>query len=94
MSADNWAICPQCTSKLKAGHEKLTSRAKASYGKVSPEKYAELIEAVKFEPPASSTLREDYEIGVDRNGLFYINYGCSCSACGFSFSFKHEEQTK
>lgn len=38
----------------------------------------------------SSTLREDYEQGVDTNGNVYLGYSCECN-CGFNKNIKYEE---
>ena len=93
MSADNWRACPKCAAKALAEHGKRIEKVKASYGKVPPEKYLEMIKASQLQPDVSCTLREDYDIGMGRDGLFYVSYDCSCSTCGFSFSFNHEEKT-
>lgn len=47
---------------------------------------------VMGEPLTNSdhTLREDYEQGIDPKGNYYVCYGCSCSVCGFRWSYKHE----
>jgi hypothetical protein len=37
------------------------------------------------------TLREDWEIGTYK-GKFRVGYGASCSVCGWSKNFEHEEQ--
>lgn len=38
----------------------------------------------------SSSLREDYEQGIDDNGLIHISYSCYCE-CGFGKSFVYHE---
>ena len=38
----------------------------------------------------SSSLREDYEQGVDDEGLIYIRYSCSCD-CGFDKNYSYDE---
>lgn len=37
------------------------------------------------------TLREDYEVGMEANGLFSVVYTANCNKCGFSFMFKHSQ---
>lgn len=32
------------------------------------------------------TMREDWELGVDRMGNFDVNYRCYCKKCGFKWS--------
>ncbi len=96
MSADNWAICPQCWSLAVAANRQSRLDAGAAYGKVDPEEYLRMLAESKKEPDTTtfeSTLREDYELGVNEDGQFYVSYGCSCR-CGYSFKFKHEQQTE
>lgn len=38
-----------------------------------------------------STLREDYELGIDHEGCFHVVYSCSCKVCKFRWQFeKHD----
>lgn len=96
MSADNWAICPQC--KLRGDHKKIhvLVSSKEAYGKVTPEEYENIkqleMEAAEEEP--QETLREDYECYINEDGEFIVDYKCSCDECGFVFRFKHEETAK
>ncbi len=39
----------------------------------------------------SLSLREDYELGADNDGLIYISYSCSCS-CGFNKNYSYNEK--
>jgi len=39
---------------------------------------------------ASCSLREDYEQGVDKEGLIYISYSCCCD-CGFEKNYSYNE---
>lgn len=93
MSADNWAACPKCVESVisKTNEDKLA--AGRAYGKVSPEEYLELLSAASSVTAMEETLREDYELGTDKFGLFTVSYGCSCSKCGFEFTYKHNEGT-
>lgn len=79
MSADNWGVCPKC--KRKASQE-----VESSYGKVSEEQYLELINK-RVRTNQEETLREDYEIRTDKDGVFSVSYGCGCSKCGFSYEY-------
>jgi hypothetical protein len=92
MSADNWTTCPECSAKEKAKREAAAKRASEAYGKVSIEKHRELCEAAQQQKPLDSTLREDYELGVDDDGVFRIDYHCSCNKCGFVWTCKREEK--
>lgn len=89
MSADNWTICPRCHAKRQEQLEKLQAKLDASYGKVPLEtfdaKRAEVAKALAV--PESASMREDYELGVDSDGYFTIDYRCSCD-CGFHYEFE------
>jgi len=81
MSADNWRICPKC-------HKNTVPLIKPEYGVVSE---AEYLEAIKKEPePEEENLREDWDIGIDEDGSFFVNYSCFCELCGFRFEFEQE----
>ena len=94
MSADAWQICPQClvlSQKKQAQKVKILNE---TYGKVSSEKWLKMKDEADNTgiKPSDETLREDYEIGTDKSGKFYVSYAAHCSACGFRHSFKHEER--
>ena len=91
MSADNWAICPKCNAAKIAAKEKQLLDAGASYGKVEPAEYLRMLEAANKPIDSESTLREDYEIEVDTNGEFSVDYRCLCNDCKFAFRYKHSE---
>ena len=92
MSADSWAICPQCSEAAIQAQRERQEKAKAAYGKVPAEEYLTLLELVSPSPILEENLREDYEIGTNVYGMFYVSYQCSCSKCGFSYQFSHIEQ--
>jgi uncharacterized protein YbaR (Trm112 family) len=92
MSADNWAVCPQCKKKLEVEQEKRIRAPGENYGKVSKEEYERILQLAQQKLPETETLREDYEISVNAAGLFYVSYGCSCDVCGFEHEFKTEKQ--
>jgi hypothetical protein len=78
MSADNWGICPKCAKpELPA------------YGTVSE---AEYLAAREVKATPLRTLREDYEVFTDEQGVFTVNYRCSCATCRFEFKYKHSQQ--
>lgn len=91
MSADNWAVCPKCLADSLAKENQLKLDAGKAYGKVSPE---EMWDKVAAPVAVETSLREDYEVGIDGNGLFEVIYSGSCSTCAFNFRYKHSEQTK
>ena len=91
MGADNWAYCPRCKKKHDIELEKLRDKTAKAYGKVSSEKYLEMLEQSQKPETLAPSLREDYEIGIDEFGLFEVIYSGSCSQCNFHFNFKIEK---
>jgi len=89
MSADNWGICPSCYNKALQSKNADRKTVEESYGKISLEDFNKMFKeaARKVEPEDFRTLREDYEIGVDREGTFEVTYSGHCSECGFIFRF-------
>lgn len=99
MSADNWGICPKCKRQRIQAAGKADRQAKDAYGKVSEAEYLKLVEdaqklnAAALKPSGEqNTLREDYKIGTNENGIFTVHYACSCRHCGFQFEFKHSQE--
>jgi hypothetical protein len=93
MSADNYEICPGCKEKQATKKKKLLDKAQKAYGKVSPEKYLEMIHDANNQPPLEYTLREDYDIGISNGEMkFTIEYRASCKICSFSFSYESTKQ--
>ena len=92
MSADNWAICPQCKINAENELEKFSKKLKNSYGKISAEDY----ELLRSEEPSGEveeqTLREDFSIGVDEDGFFFLNYSGHCTKCQFKYQEKYNKQ--
>ena len=98
MSASNWDMCPRCNAKEADELAKAKVRLKAAYGKVEVGEYEVLKDAIaeREKQVMEDTLREDWQIGVNDFGLFYVRYSCGCTAagCKFSYEFKHEKQLK
>jgi len=94
MSADNWGNCPRCFKRATDSVVHLVKKANDSYGKIPVEKYLQLVEEAngKFEPSEFITLREDYAIGIDRFGVFRVEYNARCTSCGFNYNYTHEKQ--
>ena len=88
MSADNWATCPQCQKQAEKAREKYLAKLEDSYGKVPLSTYESMRNAVPSGAVKDATLREDYEVGVDTDGFFYLSYSCGCDKCGFRHSEK------
>jgi len=83
MSADNWRVCPRC-------HKNWRPKIKPKYGEVTEEEY--LAGQKEEEEEKKETMREDWDLLVSKGGVFEIAYRCSCTACGFNWSFKHTEK--
>lgn len=97
MSADNWAVCPRCLRDrgLKSEKAQALEQISEAYGKVSPDKYIEMVNASKgLSEEIPNTLREDYEQFMRPDGTYEVHYGCSCKECGFGWSYKHIEKVK
>lgn len=99
MSADNWRACPRCAAEKSQEAAKAEEKAKKSYGKVSAEKFMELLAAAKtvrveadgYEDNESKhTFREDYQIGVNIDGVFSVSYSGGCSQCSYSVAFSEK----
>ena len=93
MSADNWSKCPNCSEIKRNKIDRLDKQISKGYGILEESSYVALQQTLNnlMQSSTDSTLREDYEIGMD-NGLFYAIYDCSCSVCGWSWSEKIEKQ--
>ncbi len=96
MSANNWTECPKCKRDKAANIKKLKSRHATEYGKIPLAEYQKIGEQItdlESESDGGETLREDYEIWINKDGVFTVDYGCSCDRCKFKFSFKHQAAT-
>ena len=90
MSADNWAVCPQCYKAAIRKKNEATEIVNHGYGEVSQEQYLEAMEIASKPIIPESSLREDYELGmIAGDSEFYINYRCHCSRCDFRFEYKY-----
>jgi len=94
MSADEWTTCPACLKAGKNKRKKWNEKLKKAYGKVSPEKYIELKNRAESDCDSrNESLAEYYEIGVNEDGYFYVDFSGHCDSCGYSFTYKHNENT-
>lgn len=93
MSADNWAVCPACLKNAQVKRIADLEDLKKSYGKVSAEQYIARADELRPEIDKEKfwTFREDYELGTDSEEFFSIRYSGSCTECGFSHKYGHEE---
>ncbi len=92
MSADNWAICPKCkVANDKANADRIIE-AEKQYGKIDSTEYRALIKKAERKIGLEETMREDFSMAIDCNGLFYVNYKGRCDTCGFKHEFHHDKQ--
>lgn len=87
MSANNWRSCPKCCREYNKSKEYLDS----VYGNIPLEDYNKLISKLPENPKSEQNLREDYEIGINVNGSFFLSYRGSCDRCGFEYKYSHKE---
>jgi hypothetical protein len=94
MSADNYTVCPRCAEKQRDEIATAKANLEKSYGKISAEEFrlaATAVDRIAIEPMPQN-LREDYELGIDRDGDFACSFSCSCDVCGWHWSFKHRAE--
>jgi hypothetical protein len=88
MSADNWTVCPQCKYRRDRDIASERERVQSLYGTVDAVEYLKALGdlSIRESTRLDETLREDYWIGVDKDGLFKVSYDCGCQ-CGFTYAF-------
>lgn len=94
MSADNWGVCPRCKKNFRGVKVDKKRETEAAYGKVSASEYLAMVAELANTPndEIEETLREDYEIYTDEDGLFVVEYNGECSVCDYHVVFKHREK--
>jgi hypothetical protein len=93
MSANNWRICPKCSAASNAAASEARKKTKEAYGCVSSTEYGKMVQQIKDWKSPGETLREDYELGVQKNGVFSVAYFATCTECGWSFEYRFETKT-
>ncbi len=96
MSADNWGICPHCKKINDRALVELRESIEKSYGVAPPEVYLSSLKNLYSQEnkEIEHTLREDYELYINEiSGMFSMHYSAYCSACEFTFEFKHDQDT-
>lgn len=88
MSADNWGICPKCKKNQDAVMDRNIEKVVEAYGKIPEEAYLTMKIELLAVKKTEDTLRENYELGVNEDGKFIVNYRASCSVCHFKFSYR------
>lgn len=93
MSVDNWTVCPKCKKLAQQAQEEDLQKLLKKYGEIPAIDFMADLNALNARPKPvqSSTLREDYQISIDINGKFSVNYRARCEICEFSFQFTHEK---
>lgn len=92
MSATDWQLCPRCYAMAEKNHAQRIKDATASYGKIEIKEWMKENSEAQKPIEHKETLREDYEMFIGEDGLFYVSYSAGCDICGFEHRFKHEEQ--
>lgn len=93
MSASNWRECPRCLDQAEKDHTKQYEEWKESYGKVPIGEY-EANRPNTHPEDVGETLREDYELGINVDGIFYMRYHSSCDSCDFEYKKEFSEPTE
>ena len=95
MSADNWAMCPQCEENAELMKERLDDACASAYGKVTLSAWEELIENARLKKAEldglRETLREDYGIGF-YHGVFEVHYTGHCQVCHWEKKFNYTDE--
>lgn len=86
-----WAmrICPLCRINRE---NKLFGLLRKVVDASTKEKHLEAcvyLEAAKYDGWPKKTLREDYELGINEDGIYQASYYCYCGECGFKFGNKN-----
>lgn len=89
MSANNWAICPNCNRVAQNKDAAQKEEIDNVYGTVSKEAFLNVV-ANQKPTVIGCTLREDYEIGI-YDGVFFVSYRGYCTQCGFEKEFEQKE---
>lgn len=93
MSADNWAICPNCLAEAKAAIDKERAEVYAKYGKVPPDDFDRLRDELPtFDPEDYRTFKEYYEFYGAEEGEVQASYGGSCTECGLQAELTASEK--
>ena len=66
----------------------------ATYGKKDSQTFIDEAQQLELDArePLAESFREDYEIGTELDGRFFVNYYGLCEGCGYKVEFKQEKQ--
>jgi hypothetical protein len=87
VSADNWAVCPNCKAKAEAAHAEAIAEAAAAYGKVPPDEWMAMTTAADRPLVLERTFREDWEIYGAEEAVVTVSYTGRCTVCGSGVKF-------
>ena len=92
MSAKNWRVCPRCVRYANTVRDSELMQVRSNYGVIPLDQWAEEFNDAKQEVKTKEAMREDYDIGLNEEGKFVVNYRAWCDSCGFEFKYSHEDQ--
>ena len=78
MAADSWNTCPKCHSLRVAEREREWDHLRKQYGKIDPDEFVRLTTKLRespdpdFDSEDNQSLREDYELGINEDGEFWV----------------------
>jgi hypothetical protein len=90
MSADRWSVCPTCGKTESAVRAERAAAIEAAYGIVPRAEWEAIVSHATDPIPDDRTFREDWDIGVDEDGIVRISYAGYCARCGARCEFKHD----
>ncbi len=85
--SDNLRRCPKCIKTAEAAKLAEKAAIDAVYGTIPVSEFLERLSEYNKETDVEDTLHEDYEIGMNPEGDFYLDYSCYCD-CGFAWGHK------
>jgi len=95
MSADRWSKCPKCIRLHNEDVEADSIALVAAYGTVDADEFLRMKAALDNKIGngiSRDMLREDYELWMDDNGVFSVNYKAICGTCGFKYEYDKSEK--
>lgn len=90
MSARNYTDCPACRDNARKLRAKLEQEADDDYGKVSRDKFDEMVRSAKEVTANLGSLAEYYEWDFTTSKKWQMRYSCYCRDCGFEFKHNTE----
>jgi hypothetical protein len=85
-------VCPKCRIHNEQVRLDLQKMIAAQYGKIDPQQWMEAHAAAQKPVELSEVFREDWDLGMNDSGKFYVSYKGRCQDCGFGFEFRDNQQ--